>query len=221
MELSDVMRTTAATRAFRPDPIPAEVLHRVLDDARFAPSGGNQQGWHVTIVRDLALRRRLADLSAATWARYKAEQAAGYRAYNPINPAPGDLVVPDDMPEHPMLADIESVPELLVVTVDLGVLAVMDHRLDRFSVIGGASIYPFVHNILLAARNQGLGGVLTTFLAASEPEAAPLLHLPSNHAIVAMIGLGYPVHQITKLRRHPVEHFTTIDTHDGPTFTTD
>lgn len=219
MELSDVMRTTAATRAFRPDPIPAEVLHRVLDDARFAPSGGNQQGWHVTIVRDQALRRQLADLSATTWARYKAEQAAGYRAFNPVKPAPVDLPVPDGMPEHPMLADIESVPELLVVTVDLTVLAVMDHRLDRFSIIGGASIYPFVHNILLAARNQGLGGVLTTFLAASEPEAAPLLHLPDGHAIVAMIGLGVPVHQVTKLKRNPVEHFTTIDTHDGPTFT--
>lgn len=219
MELSDVMRTTAATRAFRSDPIPAEVLHRVLDDARFAPSGGNQQGWHVTIVRDPALRRQLADLSAVTWARYKAEQAAGFRAFNPIDAAPVDLVVPDGMPEHPMLADIESVPELLVVTVDLSVLAVMDHRLDRFSIIGGASIYPFVHNILLAARNQGLGGVLTTFLAASEPEAASLLHLPDGHAIVAMIGLGAPVHQVTKLKRNPVEHFTTIDTHDGPAFT--
>lgn len=219
MELSDVMRTTAASRAFTPDPIPADVLHRVLDDARFAPSGGNQQGWHVTIVRDLVLRRQLADLSAATWARYKAEQAAGYRPFNPVNLAPADMIVPDGMPEHPMLTDIETVPELLVVTVDLAVLAVMDHRLDRFSVVGGASIYPFVHNILLAARNQGLGGVLTTFLSASEPEAAPLLHLPDNHAIVAMIGLGVPVHQVTKLKRNPVEHFTTIDTFDGPAFT--
>lgn len=214
-----MMRTTGAVRAFTDDPVPAATLHRILDDARFAPSGGNKQGWHVTVVRDPALRRRLADLSAATWARYLAEQAQGHRAFNPLDPAPADLEVPEGLPTHPMLDAIESVPEVLVVSVDLRVLAVMDRDLDRFSVIGGASIYPFVQNLLLAARNQGLGGVLTTFLAASEPEAAPLLHLPDGHAIVAMIGLGVPVHQPTRLRRNPVESFTTIDAFDGPAFT--
>lgn len=216
MELSDVMRTTAAVRSFTDEPVPAEVLHRVLDDARFAPSGGNQQGWHVIVVRDPALRRRLADLSAATWARYLAEQAAGHRAFNPIDPAPANLDVADDLPAHPMLAHIEAVPEVLVITVDLRVLAVTDRRLERFSVIGGASVYPFVHNILLAARNQGLGGVLTTFLAASEPQAAPVLGLPEHHAVVAMIGLGTPDRQPSRLRRNPVESFTAIDRFDGP-----
>jgi nitroreductase len=216
MELSDVMRTTAAVRSFADEAVPVEVLHRVLDDARFAPSGGNQQGWHVIVVRDPPLRRRLADLSAGTWARYLAEQAAGYRAFNPIDPAPAELDVPDDLSPHPMLAYIETVPEVLVVTVDLRVLAVTDRHLERFSVVGGASVYPFVHNILLAARNQGLGGVLTTFLAASEPEVAPLLGLPEHHAVVAMIGLGTPVHQPSHLRRNPVESFTTIDHFDGP-----
>ena len=75
MELSEVMRTTAAVRAFTDEPVSPEALYRVLDDARFAPSGGNKQGWHVTVVRDLALRRQLADLSAANWARYLAESA--------------------------------------------------------------------------------------------------------------------------------------------------
>jgi nitroreductase len=216
MELSEVMRTTAAVRAFTDDPIPAAVLHRVLDDARFAPSGGNQQGWHVTVVRDVSLRRSLADLSAGVWNRYLSEQAAGYRAFSVVDPAPADTPRDPDLPTHAMLDAIDTVPELLVVTVDLRVLAVTDRDLDRPSVVGGASIYPFVHNILLAARNQGLGGVLTTFLVAEEPEAASLLHLPRDHALVAMIGLGTPVHQPTRLRRNPVEQFTTIDRHDGP-----
>lgn len=219
MELYDVMRTTAAVRVFTDDPVPPEVLHRILDNARFAPSGGNQQGWHVTIVRDAALRRRLADLSAVTWARYLAESRAGYRAFNPIDRAPADIAVPDDLRPHPMLAEIERVPELLVITVDLRTLAVMDGELDRFSVIGGASIYPFVHNLLLAARNEGLGGVLTTFLAASEPEAGPLIGLPEHHAIVAMIGLGTPEHQPTKLSRRAVSTFATIDRVDGEPYT--
>jgi nitroreductase len=216
MELSDVMRTTAAVRAFTDDPIPPEVLHRVLDDARFAPSGGNQQGWHVTVVRDPEIRRELARLSAGVWNRYLSEQAAGYRAFSVVDPAPPDTPRDPDLPTHAMLDAIETVPEVLVVTVDLRVLAVTDRDLDRPSVIGGASIYPFVHNILLAARNQGLGGVLTTFLVAEEPAAAELLHLPRNHALVAMIGLGTPVHQPTRLTRKAVEEFTTIDRLDGP-----
>lgn len=219
MELSDVMRTTAAVRAFTPDPIAPDRLHRVLDDARFAPSGGNQQGWHVTVVRDRELRRFLADHAIAVWNRYQAEQAAGYRAYSAVDPAPDDVAPLADPPVHPMLASIEEVPEVLVVTVDLAALAVMDRDLDRPSVVGGASIYPFVHNLLLAARNQGLGGVLTTFLAAAEPEVGPRLGLPVGHAIVAMIGLGTPVHQPTRLRRRPVESFTTVDRVDGPPLT--
>ena len=221
MELSEAMRTTGAVRAFTSDPVPPEVLHRVLDDARFAPSGGNQQGWHVTLVRDPALRRRLADMSARTWERYLAEQAAGFRAFNPLDPAPPDVEVPEGLRPHPMLEAIEDVPEVLLVTVDLRTLAVMDRDLDRFSIIGGASLYPFVQNLLLAARNQGLGGVVTTFLAASEPEAGPLVGLPEGHAIAALVGLGTPVHQVTRLRRHPVEAFTTIDRVDGPAFTLD
>lgn len=219
MELYDAMRTTAAVRSFTGAPVAPDVLHRILDHARFAPSGGNQQGWHVTVVRDPALRRRLADLSAPVWARYLAEQAAGHRAFSVTDPAPAMVAVPDDLPAHPLLAGIEAVPEVLVVTVDLGTLAVTDRDLARASVIGGGSIYPFVQNLMLAARNEGLGAVLTTFLAAAEPEAAPLLHLPDGHAIVAMIGLGEPVHQPTRLRRlrrRPVEAFTTIDHVDGP-----
>lgn len=216
MELVEVMRTNGSVRTFTDEPIEPHVLHRILDNARFAPSGGNRQPWHVIVVRDRDLRRDLAARSARTWRRYLAEQAAGFRAFNPIDPAPADVEIPDDLPAHPMLDHIEGVPELLVVIADLRAMAVMDRDLDRYSLVAGASIYPFVHNLLLAARNEGLGGVLTTFLAASEPEVAPRLGLPEHHAIAAMVGLGRPVREVTRLRRNPVEAFTTIDTFDGP-----
>lgn len=219
MEFYDVMRTTGAVREFTADPVPPAALHRILDHARFAPSGGNQQGWHVTIVRNPSTRVRLGELSAATWQRYLAESMAGYRAYNPIIPAPADLEIPDGLPTNPMLAQIVDVPEVLVVSVDLRTLAVLDKDVGRFSVVAGGSIYPFCHNILLAARNEGLGGVLTTFLAASEAEVAPLLALPEGHGLAAMICLGTPVHQVTKLKRNPVEAFATIDRFDGDPFT--
>ena len=69
MELRDAMRTTAAVRSFTDEPVAPEVLHAILDDARFAPSGGNQQGWRVAVVDDRALRRQLADLSAPVTAQ--------------------------------------------------------------------------------------------------------------------------------------------------------
>lgn len=212
------MRTTAAVRSFTDEPVAPEVVHAILDDARFAPSGGNQQGWRVAVVEDRALRRQLADLSAPVWARYLAEQAAGHRAFSVVEPAPAGLAIPEGLPAHPMLAGIEEVPVVLVVAADLRCLAVTDRDLPRPSVIGGGSIYPFVHNLLLAARDRGLGGVITTFLAAAEREAAPLLGLPEHHAIVAMIGLGHPAHQPTRLRRRPVEAFATVDRFDGEPF---
>ena len=63
MDLYEVMRTTFACREFTGDPVPDEVLHRIIDNARFAPSGGNRQGWRIIQVQDPAKREALADLS--------------------------------------------------------------------------------------------------------------------------------------------------------------
>ena len=70
VELYDVMRSTPAVREFTDDPFPDDVLQRVLDNARFAPSGGNRQGWRVVVVRDEAARRRLRDLYLRSWTEY-------------------------------------------------------------------------------------------------------------------------------------------------------
>ncbi len=113
--------------------------------------------------------------------------------------------------------DIQSVPVVLAVAADLTKIAIMDGNAEhRPPVVGGASIYPFCWSILLAAKARGLGGVLTTFLSRAEAQAAPLLGLPSDHALVATIFLGVPTHQNTKLKRNPVESFATIDRFDGP-----
>ncbi|MDA0977952.1 MAG: nitroreductase family protein, partial [Proteobacteria bacterium] len=100
----------------------------------------------------------------------------------------------------------------------LSLVTSFDKELDRVGVISGASIYPFAWNILLAARNEGLGGVLTTFLSNAEEEARELLRIPENYAIAAMLGIGKPVKQLTRLKRNPVETFTWIDTFEGENF---
>ena len=100
-----------------------------------------------------------------------------------------------------------SAPVILLVLVDLRKVTALDTHLERINLIAGGSIYPFAWNILLAARNEGLGGTMTTFLCASEPEVKSLLKIPDHMALTTMIPLGRPVKQLTRLKRNPVESF--------------
>ena len=219
MDLSSAMRTTGAVREFLNKPVPDELLHEVLDDARFAPSGGNRQGWRVAVVTDPAIRRSLSGLCAPVWSEYIAQTAAGETPFSVVQPTSIDLeAAAASFAPNPLIDELESAPAVLIVAVDLSALAVSDKDLSRHSIVGGGSVYPFCQNLMLSARARGLGGVLTTFLTRAEPQAAPLLGLPSGFAIAAMIVLGFPVHQPTRLKRREVAEFTTFDRFDGPSF---
>ena len=216
MELREVMRTTFAAREFLDEPVDDETLRRILDNARFAPSGGNRQGWHVTVVRDAAKRTALAPLIEPTVRRYLAERQSGANPWNTIAPAglaQAEIDVVRVPPEQ--IQRLVNAPLVLLVTVDLSVVASMDQHLPRVGVISGASIYPFVWNILLAARAEGLGGTLTTFVAAKEPQVQALFGIPAHHAVAAMLPIGKPVKQLTRLKRKPVRTFATVDAFDG------
>jgi nitroreductase len=104
---------------------------------------------------------------------------------------------------------------MLVICADLSALAATDRDLGRYNITGGASIYPFVWSILLAAHDRGLGGVMTTMATRREPDVQTLLSMPENQIVASIVALGYPEVQPTRLRRKTVEHFTTIDTFDG------
>lgn len=217
MELDRVLRTTGAIRRFAETRVEPSVVHSILDAARFAPSGGNRQPWRVAVVAEPSLRRRLADLMQPVWDEYVAAAQAGRRGFNPV-----DHQSIDGAPHiaNELLDQIEEVPVVLAVAVDLRELAVMDGDLDRVSIVGGASIYPFCWSILLAAHDHGLGGVMTTFLSRAEPEAGPLLGLPEQHALAATIVLGVPeAPRPTKLGRRAVDTFATLDRFDGPPLT--
>lgn len=223
MELAEVMRTTPATRTFTDEAVPDEVLHRILDHARFAPSGGNRQGWHVIVVRDTATRARIQELYQLSWREYWAHVKIGKVAFQPGDtrfsqpwvdleearetPAPNDFA--DNMAAHPVL---------LIVCVALEALAVLDHGLPRQSIVGGGSIYPFCHNIMLKARDEGLGGVMTTAICREEAALAELLGIPETHAVASLIALGHPEQLVTRLRRDAVEQFAVVDRFDGEAF---
>nr|WP_235498313.1 nitroreductase family protein [Frankia sp. R43] len=224
MGLREAMRTSGAERTFTEEPVPDEVLARVLDDARFAPSGANAQPWTVIVLRDPEIRRGVRELSVLGWREYRAQVKAGLRPFAPGPDGrwhgPGvDLAEAAATPQPMTFIDnLDRAPVLLVLCARLTALAVADVDLDRQSIVGGGSVYPFAQNVLLAARAEGLGGVLTTFLVRREPAAAKLLAIPADHAIAGVIALGYPQRRATRLTRRPVEEFARLDTFDGPAF---
>jgi nitroreductase len=224
VELIEALRSTAAIREFVPEPVPDDVLHRILDTARFAPSGGNRQAWHVVVVKDQEARRRLRDLYLPGWYDYLAQRMAGLTPWAPITDRAAEeqahggaaaiaaeaAAGPGGFAEH-----LDEVPVLLVLLADLKGLAAVDRDHDRYGFAGGASIYPFAWNLLLAARAEGLGGVITTMAIAREAEVKELLGAADHQAVAAVIALGRPVHQPSKLTRQPVGSFVTIDTVGG------
>ena len=219
MDITEVIRTTFACRDFTGDPVSDETIAKILEHARFAPSGGNRQGWHVVVVRDPEIRAQIADCAQRPARRYVAMQQAGEGPWNAAFPSTvTDESAADVRVPSRLYTTYTDAPVLLAVVVDLGVVASVDKELDRVGVISGASIYPFVWSILLMARNEGLGGVLTTIPIAEEPRLKELLGLPDHYAVAAFLPIGKPVQQLTRLKRGPIEHFTTIDRFDGEVF---
>ncbi|HEY9351730.1 MAG TPA: nitroreductase family protein, partial [Nocardioides sp.] len=216
------MRTTHAVRDFTDDPLPDEILARILDNARFAPSGGNRQGGHVVVVRSQETRERLVELTATGARRYMAQQKAGEMPWNTVHPmAVTDEQIAGTRVPRAMTQPLRTAPVVLVFLVDLGAVASIDSELDRVGVVSGASVYPLVWNTLLAARNEGFGGVITTMVVAEEPAVLELLGAPEGYAVAAVVPLGKPVKQLTRLRRQPVEEFVTLETYAGTPLTDD
>jgi len=216
MDFDAVVRTTFAAREFTDETVSDASIAGLLEQARFAPSGGNRQGWRVIVVRAEETRTALAELMTPVARRYVAQRLAGENPYSSVSPSrvtEADVRAVDVPPG--LLDWVDTAPVILVICVDLDVVATFDADLDRVGLIGGASVYPFAWNILLAARNQGLGGTLTTFLAGAEPAAQRLLGIPGQFAVAGAIPLGHPVRQLTHLRRKPVSEFAFLERFGG------
>lgn len=190
IDLYEAARTTRAVRRLRSDPIPDRVLRRVLRAATWAPSGGNLQPWHIIAVRDPATKAQLAGLYRELWSDYAAERRAllGPLPAGIREPAERALRSGDHLAEH--LADV---PVINAFCFHPDRLHITDSKLGRPSVVGGASIYPAVQNLLLACRAEGLGCVLTTLLCEREKEVCDVLEIPEPWATAAFVPIGWPV----------------------------
>ncbi len=225
MELIEALRTTGAVREFEDEAVSDAVVYRLLDTARFAPNGGNRQAWRVVVVKDPELRRAIRDSYLPGWYEYLAQVGAGLTPWSVVGDrdlerrsidtdAPGIAAAaaagPGGFAEH-----LDEVPVLLVLLADLAKLSTVDRDADHYTMVGGASVYPFAWSILLAAHAEGLGGVLTTVAVREEDAVRRLLGVPDTLTVTGVMALGRPIRRPTRLRREPVEQFATVDRYDG------
>ncbi len=190
MQLYDAMSTLRAVRRLRQDPIPDDVIDRVLQAACWAPTGGNQQPWKVIVVTDPALKVGLKEIYHPQWQRFRVGYLDRMDALPEDAAAAGRRVV--DAGDH--LADhLHEAPAILMFCANPAAMAITDAKLDRISMVGGGSVYPAVQNAMLACVEEGLGCTLTTLHCLSEPEVKTLLDIPDSWATVGMVPIGYPV----------------------------
>lgn len=191
-DLYETMSTLRAVRRLKPDPIPDDVLQRVLQAACWAPTGGNVQPWRVIVVRSPEKKRAVAELYAPEWAKYTAmskrrAEKAGVTG-DAMSAMERTLAAGDHLAEH-----MHEAPALLLFIADPNNMAITDKNLDRVSMVGGGSVYTAVQNTMLACVAEGLGCVLTTLHCLREPELKEVLGIPEQWATLALVPIGYPV----------------------------
>jgi nitroreductase len=210
----EAMRTLRAVRRLRPDPIAADVLHRVLEAATWAPTGGNRQPWRILVVKDPVRKERLGALYADQWVKFAARYRANLAALEPaIRERTERMLGAGDY----LGAHFGQSPVIAVFCFNPSEMAITDSNLSRVSVVGGGSVYPAVENLLLACRAEGLGCVLTTLLCACEPDVASLLDIPSPWGTAAAIPIGYPMLRgHGPITRRPVKDLAFLDSWGNP-----
>lgn len=190
IDLFEAMSTLQATRRLKPDPVPDELIRKVLTAATWAPSGGNRQPWRFIAIYDAATKKKLQGLYQPHWDAYEAVGRPG--AEKLAEPARARTLRMYDSAAH-LAAHLHEAPVIVIVCVHIPSLAITDLKLDRPPVVGGGSIYPAVQNLMLACRAVGLGATLTTLLCNDEPVIREMLSIPKDFATAAYIPIGWPV----------------------------
>jgi nitroreductase len=215
VDVFEAMRNAPTSRRFTDELVAPDVLRRVLDSARFAPSGGNRQGWRVVVVRDVVRRRAIRDLYVPSWNAYMEQTGGAQMLRKPDDFDAARVRMVQRADEYAQKLD--RVPVHLLVAVRLEDLVVTDAGLGRQSIVGGASIYPFVQNLLLGLRAEGLGAAMTTLLVPAEEEIKELLAMPDDLALAAHIGVGHRAEDWPRqLARKPVEEFAFAERFGEP-----
>ena len=205
-----IMYTCRSIRRLKPDPVPDELIYRVLDAGIRAPSGGGVQAWRFVVVTDPEIKRQIAELYQRGWriAEQRYAQAGASLSEDKNMRAAAYLA------EH-----LAEAPVLLFAC--LRARRIHTERLaatnaTNFLRIIGGSIYPAVQNILLACRALGLGATLTSITTQYEDEVKAILGLPEQITTYALIPIGYPMGHFGPVTRVPVEQITWHNRYGTP-----
>jgi nitroreductase len=193
--LWEAMTTQRAIRLFRPDPVPDELVWKILDAAIRAPNGTNRQQWAFVAVRDPALRQQIAAHVARTIGQdpaFSARVDGGMRS--------DDRSTRLMMTGARRLADHLDDAQVFILPCMIG-----PHPVEMDRLLFGSSIYLAAQNIMLAARGLGLGTVMTIFHARMIDQLREWLSIPPEVTPVALIPLGWPQANFGPVTRQPVE----------------
>ena len=193
MDMFEVIHTLRAMRRLKPDPLPDDVLRRILEAAIRAPSGGNRQPWFFLVVRDHESRKHLAEFWHVGY-----QELLKVPAYARAASGEGTVAQQKMMRSVQYLAEhLHEVPVHLIVC--------MDTEGQPPSFGHGSSIFPAIQNLMLAARALGVGTVLTTIHRYREAELKALLDIPAHIVTAALIPMGYPRGQFGAGPRKPLD----------------
>jgi nitroreductase len=216
--LFEAIYSARSIRRLKPDPVPEELISKLLDAAIRAPSAGNAQNWAFVVVRDPEQRRRLgliyrkaSDIAAAVYAargrpphlserQFARMLGAGGHLWEHIGEAPV-LLIPCQ--HRPVVPPREALPP--------DIAGRYDDELAYVDRIRGASIYPAVQNLILACRALGLGTTITTNHIRCEEEVKALLGIPSEVATFALMPVGWPIDPFGPLVRRPLSEVVHAD----------
>ena len=216
--LFEAIYSARSIRRLKPDPVPEELITKILDAAIRAPSGGNAQSWAFLVVRDPDLRQRLgtiyrkaSDIAAAVYAargrpahltegQFARMMTAGAHLWEHMGDAPV-LLIP--CARVPALPAREALPSEIA--------ARWEDEVAYADRIRGASIYPAVQNIILACRGFGLGTVITTSHIRCEDEVKTLLGIPEDVSTFALMPIGWPLDNFGPLTRRPLAEIAHAD----------
>jgi len=189
-DLFEIIRTTRSMRRLKPDPVPNDLIRKILEAGVCAPSGGNMQQWRFLVIRDVEIKETVGALYKRAWDERVAPR------YRSSEPAPG-------MSREQFLRLLAAAEYLAahIHEAQCGSYLALSESPMRWS---GSSIYPAVQNMLLAARALGLGATLTTLHLVFEKEAEAALGLPPNVHSYALLPVGYPIGRFGPVRRVPL-----------------
>ena len=188
MDVIETMETCSAARYLKPDPVPQDLIERVIYAATRASSPGNSQHWDFIVVRSPDAKRKIRDLLVP---RFKA-MAVGLPT---TGPAPRKMIAG-------AMHLAETMNEAPAIIFVCGRVAYPPNApMEQFV---WSALYPAAQNLIVAARSLGLGTTFTTFHMFMESELRELLGLPQEIKFGVMIPIGWPQNDFVKVKRKPV-----------------